>query len=76
LWELVTTGSAELFDGESVKDIAVGAKGWFEIVKWLYSQIDGPPKGEIDLTSGGQSFFDLPEWQRKRNERLESLKDE
>ena len=56
LWELAATGKTTLKDGEDTKSIEVGAKGWFEIVKWLYSQIDGPPKAELDVTSDGQSI--------------------
>jgi hypothetical protein len=24
-----------------------------EFVKWIYSHIDGPPRAEVDVTSGG-----------------------
>ena len=54
LWELATTGRTSLKDGDEVRELSVGAKGWFEIVKWMYAQVDGPPKGEMDVTSGGK----------------------
>ena len=47
MWELATYGRATLppkeEGGESV-NLEIGAKGWFEVVKWLHAQIDGPPK--------------------------------
>ena len=49
LWELAATGKTELMNEDGVKVLEVGAKGWFEIVKWLYSQIDGPPRQQLDI---------------------------
>lgn len=56
LWELVTTGKTTLQDGEEVKMLEVHSKGWFEIVKWLYAQIDGPPKSELAVNADVQSL--------------------
>lgn len=55
LWELANYGKATLPPKEEGGDpvvLEVGAKGWFEVVKWLYSQIDGPPKKEVGLSQG------------------------
>ena len=41
VWELATTGETTFPEG---KVIHVGASGWFDVVKWLYAQIEGPPK--------------------------------
>jgi hypothetical protein len=27
---------------------------WFGVAKFLYAHIDGPPKAELDVTSGGE----------------------
>lgn len=50
-WELVATGRVRLSDG---RELVADLKDWFEVVKWIYAQVDGPPKGEVDLTSGGK----------------------
>ena len=48
LWEIATTGKAELPDGST---LAVAPQDWFGVVKFLYSHIDGAPKAELDVTS-------------------------
>jgi hypothetical protein len=50
LWELATTGTTQLANGEEVLTLSVGSKGWFEVVKWLYGQIDGPPPRPIEVS--------------------------
>lgn len=62
LWEAATTGKVT-FDmpPESTPDTSeptpgvmlLPAKEWLGVVKFLYEHIDGPPKGELDITSGG-----------------------
>ncbi len=47
VWEAATTGSVRFPDGKSLK---VDAGDWFDVVKWIYSHIDGPPKQQIGLT--------------------------
>jgi len=49
LWELATTGQTTLPEREV--PLIIGVQGWFEIVKWLYGQIDGPPPRPIELSS-------------------------
>lgn len=46
LWELVTTGQSSFPDGTA---IAVDPIGWFEIVKWIFGQVDGPPRQDLDV---------------------------
>ena len=51
LWEASTTGQTTLPDGTVLE---LGASDWFAVVKMLYSQIDGPPIKQLDVTSNGQ----------------------
>ncbi len=51
LWLLATTGKAAMPEGAV---LMVSPSEWLDVVKFLYTQIDGPPKQEMDLTSGGQ----------------------
>ncbi len=53
IWELATTGKVQ-FEGRELRVSSV--REWADIVKWIYSHIDGPPKGEIDITSGGEKL--------------------
>jgi len=46
LWELVTTLRVTLPDGRT---ISPEPEGWFEVVKFIYAQIDGPPKQQIGM---------------------------
>lgn len=41
LWDIAATGEALLPNGETLR---YGARDWFEVVKFLYIQIDGPVK--------------------------------
>lgn len=54
VWDLATTGRTQLQDGEEKRTLKVDGRTWFEIVKWIYAQVDGPPRGELDLTSDGE----------------------
>lgn len=45
LWDLVTYGSVTLLDGGSIS--VHNWSAWFEVTKWLYGQLDGPPKPEL-----------------------------
>jgi hypothetical protein len=55
LWDLATSGKAELPGG---KVIGLGEdKDWLPVVKFIYSQIDGPPPAALDLTSNGQTVL-------------------
>ena len=54
IWELATTGRVRFEEGRELRVASV--REWADIVKWIYSHIDGPPKGEIDITSGGEKL--------------------
>jgi hypothetical protein len=51
VWEGITTGEVSFSDG---KKIVLAPQDWKDLVKWAYGHIDGPPKAELDITSGGQ----------------------
>lgn len=53
IWELVSTGKATLPDGST---LSLEPGDWLGLVKWIYAHIDGPPKSEMDLTSGGDKI--------------------
>lgn len=46
VWEAATLGTINMGDG---KPRVLGPKEWIEIVKFIYAQIDGPPKQEVDI---------------------------
>jgi hypothetical protein len=51
LWEIATTGQTVMPDGAS---LLLDPGDWVGLVKWIYTHIDGPPKAELDVTSGGE----------------------
>jgi hypothetical protein len=51
LWEAATTGKTTMPSGA---ELQLGPTDWMAIVKMLYSQIDGPPVKQVDVTSGGK----------------------
>lgn len=56
--ELATAGKTTLANGQS---ISVHEVGWFEVVKWIYAQVDGPPKTETDLNVRGALALNVVE---------------
>lgn len=50
LFEVATTGQTVLANG---REIVAGPQAWLEIVKFIYSQVDGPPPKDVNL--GGQA---------------------
>jgi hypothetical protein len=52
LWEAVTERRVTFPDGTVV---TIKMDAWWEVVEFLYKHIDGPPKAEMDLTSGGKA---------------------
>ncbi len=56
LWQIATTGKAQLPDGT---ELVVAPQDWFGIVKFIYSHIDGPPKAELDVTSNGETIIPI-----------------
>ena len=53
VWQGVITGTVEFPGG---KKLVLGPQDWKDFVKWLYQHIDGPPKAELDLTTGGEKI--------------------
>jgi len=54
VWQGATIGEITLPDGKVLK---LSPRDWMDMVKWLYAQIDGPPKSEFDVTSGGEAIL-------------------
>lgn len=53
LWDIAATGRTTYADG---KELVAGATGWLDVVKFLYAQIDGPPRAEVDVTTDGRAL--------------------
>lgn len=51
LWDIAKFGKC-ILPGDG-KVIEVDADGWFDVVKFLYAQIDGPPKHDVSLQHSG-----------------------
>ena len=51
VWEIALQSETTLPNGNVLK---ASPSDWFGIVKWIYAQIDGPPKSELDVTSDGE----------------------
>ncbi len=47
LWQLALKGEVELPGGETIKG---NLDDWLDAVKLIYSQVDGPPKQELDVS--------------------------
>jgi len=51
MWELATTGQTTLPQPDgSVMQLSIDGAGWFDVVKWLYQHIDGPPKMQAEIS--------------------------
>lgn len=51
VWEGITTRQVTFPDGDKIK---LQPYHWLELVKWAYGQIDGPPKGEMNVNQAGE----------------------
>lgn len=51
LWDLATTGECVLPGG---RDIRLNADEWLDVIKYLYAQIDGPPRQDIGVEHSGE----------------------
>lgn len=51
LWDGATTGAITFPGGRELK---LGSVDWKDIVRFIYAQVDGPPRAELDLTSLGE----------------------
>lgn len=49
LWQAAESGEVTLPSGEK---LVFGPRDWFEVVKFLYQHIDGPPPQTLDLGDG------------------------
>ena len=54
LIDLALAGETTLATGVGIK--VADTEDWFNVIKFIYGQIDGPPKAEVDVTSGGEAF--------------------
>lgn len=54
VWQLATEGKVILPNGTGLE---LDPEDWIGLVKWIYQHIDGPPKSEMDLTSGGEKII-------------------
>jgi len=61
LWNAALTGKARLpEDAEGqIKTISLSPKDWMDLAKWIYIQIDGPPRAELDISSLGEKLATL-----------------
>ena len=50
-WELAKTGETTLPGGKKLE--VDDHKEWLDLVRFIYQHIDGPPKAELDVTTGG-----------------------
>lgn len=56
LWHAALQGAAVLYDAEGTR-LEFSPRDWLDIAKFLYAQIDGPPRGELDVTSNGEAVI-------------------
>lgn len=53
-WQGLTTGEINFPDGKTMQ---LSPQDWKDLLKWVYGQIDGPPKQAVDLTTGGEKLI-------------------
>ncbi len=53
LWQIAATGKATFPDGTVLE---VSPNDYLGVVKFIYQHIDGPPKTNLDVTSGGETI--------------------
>lgn len=53
IMQAAATGKAMFPDGSKIE---LSPKDWLDMLWKIYGQIDGPPKGEIDVTSDGEKL--------------------
>ncbi len=59
IWEGLSTGRMVFGNGSDTRVIELGAADIIALAKLVLSQIDGPPKAEMDVTSAGQAVHFL-----------------
>lgn len=50
-WEAALSAAVTLPDGTRLE---FSPRDWLDLLKWLYTHIDGPPKGELDANLSGE----------------------
>jgi Holliday junction resolvase len=45
-WQGLTTGEIKFPDGKILK---LSPQDWKDLLKWIYGQVDGPPKQDLDV---------------------------
>lgn len=53
VWEGLSTGQMTFGTGAGTRVIELDANDIIQLAKMVLTQIDGPPKAEMDVTSGG-----------------------
>lgn len=53
IMQAVTTGRVTLPDGT---ELELSPRDWQDMIWRIYGQVDGPPKAEVDVTSGGETI--------------------
>ena len=56
VWEGVSTGAVTFPGGKVLK---LSPTDWFDLLKWVYAQVDGPPKQLMDVTTNDESLNDV-----------------
>ena len=51
VWDAVLTGVIKFPDGTELK---LKPLYWVDLTKWVYGQIDGPPKSEVSVNQAGE----------------------
>lgn len=64
LWRVVHEGRLEI----NGKAWSVTPEVWLETVKWIYAQVDGAPKQDINLQGDGRVIFEFVDDWRGRGE--------
>jgi hypothetical protein len=54
VWQLATEGKVTLPNNAN---LVLDPADWIGLVKWIYQHVDGPPKSEVDVTSGGEKII-------------------
>jgi hypothetical protein len=50
-WQGLATGRITFPDGRAIE---LDASSWLKLAAFVYAQVDGPPKSEVDVTSDGR----------------------
>jgi hypothetical protein len=62
VWQGLMSGEITLPNSKKV--IVLSLTDWKDLAKWLYTQVDGPPRQEVDLTTNDKPDTQLTEEER------------